>query len=94
MRTAAVEAPQDNEVLGEYGKARADSGDLSQAKDALSSQDLSQAENRFELAYQTFNQGQQQIQDSGQLLNGLLSLIPQKQDADRLIEAAGLISAN
>jgi Flp pilus assembly protein TadD len=35
MRTAAVEAPQDNEVLGEYGKALADTGELSQAKDVL-----------------------------------------------------------
>jgi len=35
MRAAAVEAPQDYEVLGEYGKALADSGELAQAKDVL-----------------------------------------------------------
>ena len=35
MRTAAVDAPQDYEVLGEYGKALADSGQLAQAKDVL-----------------------------------------------------------
>jgi Flp pilus assembly protein TadD len=35
MRTAAVESPQDMEVLGEYGKALADSGELAQAKDVL-----------------------------------------------------------
>jgi len=35
MRTAAIVAPQDNEVLGEFGKALADSGELSQAKDVL-----------------------------------------------------------
>ena len=35
MRTAAVEAPEDNEVLGEYGKALADTGELAQAKDVL-----------------------------------------------------------
>jgi Flp pilus assembly protein TadD len=35
MRTAAVAAPQDGEVLGEYGKALADSGELAQAKDVL-----------------------------------------------------------
>ena len=35
MRSAAVEAPQDFEVLGEYGKALADSGQLAQAKDVL-----------------------------------------------------------
>ena len=35
MRTAAVNAPQDFEVLGEYGKALADSGEFEQAKDVL-----------------------------------------------------------
>ena len=35
MRAAAVKAPQDYEVLGEYGKALADSGQLDQAKDVL-----------------------------------------------------------
>jgi len=35
MRSAAVESPQDFEVLGEYGKALADSGELAQAKDVL-----------------------------------------------------------
>lgn len=35
MRTAAVESPQDMEVLGEYGKALADDGQLAQAKDVL-----------------------------------------------------------
>ena len=35
MRTAAVEWPQDMEVLGEYGKALADDSQLAQAKDVL-----------------------------------------------------------
>jgi len=35
MRAAAVQAPQDYEVLGEYGKALADNGQLAQAKDVL-----------------------------------------------------------
>ena len=35
MRTAAVESPQDMEVLGEYGKALADDSQLAQAKDVL-----------------------------------------------------------
>ena len=35
MQTAAVKAPKDEEVLGEYGKALADAGQLSQAKDVL-----------------------------------------------------------
>jgi Flp pilus assembly protein TadD len=35
MRVAAVKAPKDFEVLGAYGKALADDGDLSQARDVL-----------------------------------------------------------
>jgi len=35
MRAAAVKSPQDYEVLGAYGKALADSGQLGQAKDVL-----------------------------------------------------------
>jgi len=36
MQAAAVKAPRDFEILGEYGKALADKGDLNQAKDVLS----------------------------------------------------------
>ena len=35
MQTAAVKAPKDLQVLGEYGKALADAGQLAQAKDVL-----------------------------------------------------------
>ena len=35
MRTAAVRAPKDYEVLGAYGKSLADSGQLEQARDVL-----------------------------------------------------------
>lgn len=35
MQAAAVKAPKDAEVLGEYGKALADAGQLTQAKDVL-----------------------------------------------------------
>ena len=36
IQTAAIKAPKDFDVLGEYGKALADSGQLAQAKDVLS----------------------------------------------------------
>jgi Flp pilus assembly protein TadD len=36
IQTAAIKAPKDFDVLGEYGKALADSGQLTQAKDVLS----------------------------------------------------------
>ena len=35
MQTAAVKAPKDETILGEYGKALADAGELAQAKDVL-----------------------------------------------------------
>ncbi len=35
MQVAAVKSPKDEEVLGEYGKALADDGQLAQAKDVL-----------------------------------------------------------
>jgi Flp pilus assembly protein TadD len=35
MQAAAVKAPKDYEVLGEYGKALADNGDFAQARDVL-----------------------------------------------------------
>ncbi len=35
MQAAAIKAPKDEEVLGEYGKALADAGELAQAKDVL-----------------------------------------------------------
>jgi Flp pilus assembly protein TadD len=36
MQQAAIKAPRDYQVLGEYGKALADNGDLQQARDVLS----------------------------------------------------------
>ncbi len=36
IQTAAIRAPKDFDVLGEYGKALADAGQLTQAKDVLS----------------------------------------------------------
>jgi Flp pilus assembly protein TadD len=36
IQTAAIKAPKDFDVLGEYGKALADAGQLTQAKDVLS----------------------------------------------------------
>jgi Flp pilus assembly protein TadD len=36
IQTAAIKAPKDFDVLGEFGKALADSGQLAQAKDVLS----------------------------------------------------------
>lgn len=65
---------------------------LNNAKDSLSKQDFTQAENNFALAYKAFESGQENIKQSGQALNQILSFIPQKQDADKAINSAKLIS--
>jgi hypothetical protein len=67
---------------------------LSQAKDALAGQDFTTANNRFALAFQAFNQGQNELAASGLLLNQLMSILPQKQTADGLLEAASLVSSS
>ncbi len=61
---------------------------LSEAKDALITKNFNQAENRLALAYQTFERGQSQLEEGGQALNQLLNFVPQKRDAERLLEAA------
>jgi len=66
---------------------------LSQAKDDLASQDFTAADNRFTLAFQAFTQGQNELASSGQMLNQLMSILPQKQTADGLLEAAALVSS-
>ena len=58
----------------------------------MGSEDFTQAQNRFALAYQTFSQGQGEFTQSGQALSQLMNLLPQKKDADRLLEAAQLVS--
>ncbi len=65
---------------------------LSQAKESLVQQDSGAAENAFAKAYATFSRGQQQLDEANQSFALLLNFLPQKQDADRMIKAAGLVS--
>ncbi|MFA5990815.1 MAG: DUF4012 domain-containing protein [Candidatus Doudnabacteria bacterium] len=65
---------------------------LSNAKKSLLEQDTTGAENAFAKAYQTFSQGQEQLNNANQSFALLLNFLPQKQDADRMIKAAGLVS--
>jgi hypothetical protein len=68
-------------------------GYLAQAKTALTSEDFTQANNRFALAFQAFNQGQSELSSSGMLLDQLMSVLPQKQTASGLLQAAALVSS-
>jgi hypothetical protein len=65
---------------------------LSKAQDALLEQDFGQAQNRFALAFKAFNISRSEIEESGEALNTLLNLVPQKRDADRLLKAASLVA--
>lgn len=65
---------------------------LSNAKKSLLKQDASAAENAFAKAYLTFSQGQEQLNNANQSFALLLNFLPQKQDADRIIKAAALVS--
>jgi len=66
---------------------------LNRAKNALEQGDLARADSNFYMAFQAFDRGQKQIEESGQAVNKLLNLVPQKRDADKLLKASGLISA-
>jgi hypothetical protein len=67
---------------------------LTQAQSAMADQDFTIADNRFALAFQAFNQGQSELSSSGILLNQLMSILPQKQAADNLLQAAAIISSS
>src|ERR1051326_3299818 len=66
---------------------------LNQAKDALSEQDITTAQNKFHQATLSFQHGQEQLNSVGKALNTLLNLVPQKRDGQKLLEAATAISS-
>lgn len=63
---------------------------LLSAKESLSRQDVAEAQNRFALAFKTFADGKRQLDEAGVLFDSFSKLIPQKQDAERLLEASRL----
>ncbi len=65
---------------------------LNNAKNSLVSQDFNDAQNQFAKAYKIFSNGQAEINESNQTINQLLSLLPQKREADRLLNAAEHVS--
>ncbi len=62
------------------------------AKTDLQNKNFNEAENKFQLAFNSFNSGQKQLQQENFVLNQLLNLFPQKQDSDKLFKAASLLS--
>ncbi len=65
---------------------------LADAKTELENQKLEQAQNNLVLAYNSFAQSQKQFEKTGDVVNRLANIIPQKRDAERLLKSAKLFS--
>ncbi len=65
---------------------------LSEARNALEADDISRAEVNFSKALGQFQHSEQEIASASTVLKGLLQAVPQKQDADKLLEALQLIT--
>lgn len=65
---------------------------LLEAKTDFQNKNATVAENKFQLAYDSFQNAQKQLYSENILLNELLNLAPQKKDAENLLEAASLLS--
>ncbi len=72
----------------------ADSGviSLTEASKSLKEKNVSQAQIHFKEALQSFDQIQSDLDDTGLLLSGILKIIPQRKDADRLTQSAKLVA--
>lgn len=66
---------------------------LNSAKEQLSEKNFDSAKDNFSLAEQAFKSSEAELRNGGALLNAVLNLLPQKHDADKLIESAKLISS-
>ncbi len=60
------------------------------AKESLTRQDVAGAQNRFALAFKTFGEGKRQLDEAGAIFDSFSRLLPQKQDAEKLLEASKL----
>ena len=67
-------------------------GNLQGAKAALQQNDLDSASKQFSEALGNFSQSRQDLQTLGKALLGLGSLLPQKHDAENLINASTLLA--
>ncbi len=65
---------------------------LTKAQQALADQNTSEANLQFNLAYNNFSQGKQQIDEGNTLMLNLLNFLPQTQKARDALDAASLIT--
>ena len=74
------------------GQAETGLAHLTSAQKALAEQNLDGAQQQFSLALESFSQSKQNLGGQNQILNSLLSAIPQTKDAQSILDSAGLIS--
>ena len=67
---------------------------LQDAKGALEQQNFETASSNFLLAYQSFNDGQKQLDQTNKTLLGMLNLVPQAKDAQEILEASKLLASS
>jgi hypothetical protein len=65
---------------------------LVQAAADIKNHDLTSAQNKLALALKFFGQGQSELAGQGTALGQMVKALPQGRDADRLLQAAGLIA--
>jgi hypothetical protein len=65
---------------------------LNGAQNSLQEQDITTASRQLNLALQSFQQSQRDLNSTNIAVKGLLNLVPQKQDAERLLEASTLLT--
>ncbi len=67
---------------------------LKNAQVALQAQDSTASGQQLQLALSSFKTSKDDLNNSNILLRGLMSILPQKNDADKLLEASSLIPRN
>lgn len=65
---------------------------IAEAQELLSKQDYIGAKSKLESAVASFEQSKHELQNHGVVLNNILSLVPQTQDAKNILDAATLAS--
>ncbi len=75
-----------------FSGAEAGIGHMTQAGQALAAQNSATAGSQFELAYQSFTSGKQQLDQGNAEMLDILNVLPQTKSARNLLDAAALIS--
>jgi hypothetical protein len=65
---------------------------LRAAQNSLENQNIGDAQNHLSLALSRFQKSEQELNSSGVILKSLLAVVPQKRDADSLLQAAQLLT--